>query len=75
MIMKSSLTAALPIWVALASAASTPTKTFNASAGVTSLPNTDFSNEQLGFLWAQVYHIFPHLFYTILITILGRASL
>ena len=43
----------LPIWVALASAV-TPTKSYNASAGVTPLPNKDYSNEQLALLWAQV---------------------
>jgi len=75
MIMKSSLAAVLPIWVALTSATSTPTKTFNASAGVTPLPNKDFSNEQLGLLWAQVYHIFHHHLYSILTITLGRASL
>ncbi|KAF8446765.1 glycoside hydrolase superfamily [Terfezia claveryi] len=60
MIMKSPFAAVLPIWVALASAASTPTKTFNASAGLTPLPNKDFSNEQLGLLWAQVGPISTH---------------
>lgn len=51
------ITATLPLWVALASAASAqsiPTKVYNASAGTTDLPNSDFSNEQLEFLWNQV---------------------
>lgn len=36
----------------------------NASAGLTPLPIKDFSNEQLGLLWAQVYHILHHLSYS-----------
>lgn len=33
---------------------------FNASAGTTELPNTDYSNERLGFLWNQVGPVATH---------------
>ncbi|CAZ79232.1 unnamed protein product [Tuber melanosporum] len=38
----------------------TPTMSFNASAGTTELPNTDYSNERLGFLWNQVGPVATH---------------
>lgn len=56
--MLSSLAVVLPIWAALANAAgpqAIPTKSFNASAATTGLPNKDYSNERLAFLWNQVF--------------------
>ena len=38
----------------------TPTVSFNPAAGVTHLPNNDYSNERLGFLWNQVGPVAMH---------------
>ncbi|KAH0606329.1 uncharacterized protein H6S33_003990 [Morchella sextelata] len=40
--------------------AATKTVSFNASAGTTYLPNNDYSNERLGFLWNQVGPVATH---------------